>query len=313
MRDTLASILPWENNPLWNEVIKREQIIREIHLSREKPIVLDTNYGEFFLQESGSFTDKLKQAYILQSNAFERLFEHLCRDSVYAFESQLAQGYVTLCGGFRIGACGELILQPDGSFYMSNISSLNLRVAHDLKLQVEQVVQRMHNRTNCKNTLFLSSPGAGKTTMLRNVVRALSEGTDRYEPMRVGVVDERKEISGFMDGKSGFSLGMRTDILLGVEKAKGIQMMLRAMAPDMICVDELGGQSDFEAIREACRCGVGVVATMHAGSMEEAMKRAKCWGFSIEEFFQCFFLLQKEWKTKDMGKQIYFSVHEVTP
>lgn len=312
MQETLIDILPDTPPGLWQFVCKREEIIREIHAAKEKPILLDTNYGEFFLGKDGQFTDKLQQAYILSGTAFDALFEHICKDSVYAFEGQLKKGFMTLPGGYRMGVCGELVVQSDGSFLMQQYTSFTLRIAHDLILPVEGLLHRMQGKGFFKNTILISPPGAGKTTLLRNLIRSISDGTDGFHATRVGVVDERKEISGWLPQNQSFSLGLRTDVMLGVDKAKGISMLLRSMAPAVICVDELGGKDDFEAIREAARCGVGIIATMHGGSLLEAKKRTKFWGYNLEEFFQCYFFLQKEWREQEIGKQILFTVHEVT-
>lgn len=311
MDEGLESILMMgDYKKLWEKVLKKQEIIQEIHIARGRTVLIDTDFGEFFLTEDGELSDQVQKAYHISTEDFDLLFEHICKDSVYAYEEQLSKGYVPLQGGCRMGVCGELVRQADGTYRMNRISSLNIRIVHDPVLPAEQLLQSVFSNHRFQNIMIISPPGAGKTTLLRNFIRSLSNGVGDMGPYRISVVDERYEISARISGDVGFDLGNRTDVLLGVEKAKGIQMLLRAMAPQIIGVDELGGREDFEALREAAACGVGVIATMHGSSLREVKKRVEFWGYRVEEFFPCIFLLKKEWKTGVCGKQINFSITE---
>ena len=150
---------------------------------------------------------------------------------------------------------------------------MNIRIAHEVRGAADPILPWVYEEKRPLDTLILSPPGCGKTTLLRDLIRRVSDG-NRFAPGKtVGVVDERSEIAGTFRGRAQNDVGMRTDVLDGCSKAEGLLLLLRSMSPDVIAVDELGGEEEIRCVRQALRCGCAVFATMHAGSLPEAVGR----------------------------------------
>lgn len=177
------------------------------------------------------------------------------------YSQELSEGFVTLAGGHRLGICGTAVVREGRITSFRDISSLNLRIARPVNGCASALVD--HLWTHPRSTLLIGPPARGKTTLLRDCIRQLS---DRLR-WRVCVVDERQEISGLG------SLGSRTDILRGVQKARGIELLLRAMNPQWIAVDEITAEADVEAMTRASYCGVRFLATAHADGRDDLQKR----------------------------------------
>lgn len=166
--------------------------------------------------------------------------------------STAAMGYVTAPGGHRIGLCGEAVCRDGIVTGIREVSSLCIRVARDFP-GIGKAAAALDG-----SILILGAPGWGKTTLLRDLAREIA-GKDT-----VTVVDERGEIF-----PTGFTKGRRMDVLTGAPKSCGIEMALRTMGPAWIAVDEITAQEDCHALARAQGCGVRLLATAHAGSLEE--------------------------------------------
>ena len=190
--------------------------------------------------------------------------------SLYAFEEELRQGYLTLEGGHRIGFCGKAVLEAGKIRTLKQINALNIRIAKELMGWGEAFLPYLLEGEQFFHTLIVSPPGCGKTTLLRDLIRCLSE-----RKWTIGVVDERGEIAPLRDGVPQMDVGPCTDVLEGCPKAKGMVMLLRSMSPDIIAVDELGAQEDIAAVYEVLHCGVGLMATVHGHSFSDLERRLK--------------------------------------
>ena len=207
--------------------------------------------------------------------ALVRLMQTLCAHSPYAFEEQLRQGYLTLKGGHRVGVSGQAALERGDVRCFRHVISINIRVAREIIGCADGVLPYVL-RPKLRSTLVVSPPGCGKTTMLRDLARAV--GNRR----RVALIDERGEMAGCHGGLPGFDIGAMTDVLDGVPKAQGIGMMLRVMAPDVVIVDEIGRAADVQALEEAAVSGVAVMASAHALSAADALRKTGLKGTFFE-------------------------------
>ena len=186
--------------------------------------------------------------------------------SQYAVQEQLREGFLSVPGGVRIGICGSAVVQDGRVTGIREISSLCIRIPHEIRHPPEQLLPLLS--ASC---LLAGRPGSGKTTLLRSCIRALSAAGSR-----VGVVDERLELAGAVHGVPQFDLGPHTDVLSGCPKAAGMQMLLRGMNPEWLAVDEITSPADLAGIRQAFGCGVRILATIHAGSAAELREKSLC-------------------------------------
>ena len=186
--------------------------------------------------------------------------------SQYAVQEQLRSGYLSLSGGYRLGVCGSAVVQNGCMTGLREISSLALRVPHDIRHPPERLLPYLQ-----ESCLLAGAPGSGKTTLLRSCIRALSD-----TGQRMAVADERLELAGAVHGVPQFDLGPCTDVLSGCPKAAGMQMLLRGMNPEWLAVDEITSPADLAGIRQAFGCGVRILATIHAGSAAELREKPLC-------------------------------------
>jgi stage III sporulation protein AA len=249
--------------------------IEEIRLRINQPLMIRTERQEYFLTSSGLLGDRTN-SYTVTKEDLTEILERITHSSIYAAEEELRQGFFTLAGGHRVGVSGETVVDNGKIRTVKNISALNLRLARQPESKVQSLLPLLldQTRTLC-HTLLVSPPRAGKTTILRLLVRALSDGVPELglEGQTVGVVDERSEIAGMWQGAPAFDLGCRTDVLDRCPKAQGVTMLIRSMSPAVIAVDEIGGPDEVLALNDAVRCGVRILATAHAGNLEELKRR----------------------------------------
>lgn len=191
--------------------------------------------------------------------------------SLYAFAEEIRQGFLTIEGGHRIGFCGKAVMEDGKIKTLHPISSLNIRIAREVKGCADHIFPYLFDNGRFCHTLILSPPGCGKTTLLRELIRNLSRAEGGYA---VGVVDERGEIAGMCGGMAQMDLGECTDVISGCPKAEGMLLLLRSMSPQIIAVDELGRESDFLAASDLIHAGVKLLCTVHGSSLEELEKRA---------------------------------------
>lgn len=193
----------------------------------------------------------------------QRLMEICSGASPYAVKESLRLGFITVRGGVRVGFCGEVISEKGCIVSIKNFSSASVRIPREL-----------HGCANglCGqpfvSTLIISPPGLGKTTLLRDMVRLLSQNG-----LRVSLCDERGEVAGLVDGVPSFDLGGQTDILSGGKKSETAMMLLRCMTPDVVAMDEITAAEDVEACQMLCHCGIRLLATAHAASVDELYSR----------------------------------------
>ena len=190
--------------------------------------------------------------------------------SVHSASSRLAEGFITAKGGFRVGLCGAVGLSGGEPGGFTSVSSAAIRISREHKGACVPIIDSVYSGGEVRSTLIISPPGGGKTTLLRDLVRYIS---DAAGGPRVGLCDERSEIAAFFDGEPTMDVGRRTDVLDGCPKARAVSMLLRSMNPGVIAIDEITAEEDAEAMTRAAHCGVKLIATAHAASRTELAER----------------------------------------
>ena len=227
---------------LQNNELKKE--LQEIRVRAERPILLKTKAKDTIIDYKVSTTE------ILQ------ILEKLCENSIYAYKNQICEGFLTIKGGHRIGITGTAVIEDGKVINLKYITSLNFRIAREIIGCSNHLVREIIDIPNqtIYNTLIVSPPGKGKTTMLRDIIRNISNGSSdqkTFKGMTCGVIDERGEIASMYKGVPQNDIGIRTDIIENISKSKGIKMLIRSMAPQVVACDEIGSKEDIEAIRRS--------------------------------------------------------------
>jgi len=196
------------------------------------------------------------------------LLRIVSKGSIHTVAESLKWGFVTAEGGHRVGVCGSAIVKNGEIAGLRNMSSASLRIAKELKGIGNGIYKMLVSGKKIPNILIVSPPGGGKTTLLRDFIRLISDGG-----MRVAVADERNELAALNEGIPGFDIGMHTDVIEGCGKPDAVMMLLRAMNPQVIAMDEITTPEDMEAMERAANCGVSLLATAHAYGMEDLKRR----------------------------------------
>ena len=220
----------------------------------------------------------------------EQMAEALCEHALYARAEEQRQGFVTLRGGHRMGLCGRVVAQGQSVRALRDISSLCLRVAGQWRGAADALMPHLWDEQGrVRSLLIVGLPGMGKTTMLRDACRRLSE-----RGARMCVVDERSEIAAMSGGVPQLDVGPNTDVLDGCAKEAGLRWMLRAMSPQVLVSDEIGNAQDAEALLDAQRCGVKVLCSAHGASYAEVQARSCVRQLLRESVFDRVLLLGRE-------------------
>ena len=259
----------------------------EIRLRVGRPLFLVYAGGERFLQI------KRGEPYFVTRQDLKETLEYVCGYSLYAYEDEIRQGYISVQGGHRVGVTGKVLLNGDRIRGMKYISCINVRLSHQIPGCADAVMPYIQSRNHISHTLIISPPRCGKTTLLRDVIRQLSNGREGIPGVTVGVVDERSELAGSWQGVPQNDLGMRTDILDACPKAEGMQMLVRSMSPDVVAVDELGREEDFRAVESVIHCGSDAATVLfqtHSGRLQQK---------SVDFLGQSFGMPHRKWKTPE--------------
>ncbi len=198
----------------------------------------------------------------------QELYESICRGAVYQFEKQEENGYIPLPGGHRVGICGTYVEDDVGKVHIGDLSSLNFRICREITGIADQLFPKLLCDGKFCSTLIVSEPCGGKTTLLTDLVRVLSE-----HGYRSSVVDERGEIAACYQGVPQKNLGALADVLDGYPKPYGMMVALRTLSPQVLVCDEIGSDEETERMLEAMNAGVPVLVTAHAKDEEELFNR----------------------------------------
>lgn len=262
--------------------------VQEIRMRIGKPLSLVYNNEERLLP-SGQ-----EQGHLVTKDEVRETLEYISHYSLYAYEQEMRQGFITIEGGHRVGMMGKAILEGNKVKNLQYISSVNIRMSHEVLGCADKVMPFITKNRQVCHTLVISPPRCGKTTLIRDMIRQISDGNMYTKGCTVGVVDERSEIGGCYLGIAQNQLGMRTDILDGCPKAEGMIMLIRSMAPQVIAVDEIGSPEDIHAIEYAMQCGCKMIASVHGMSMDEATDKPVLGKLIRERRFERYIILGNE-------------------
>lgn len=271
-----------ENNISEEEV----NIIEEIRIRINLPIIVK-------LAEKEKIID-----YKVSTEDINYIFQKICENSIYAYQNQIANGFVTIKGGNRVGIVGTAVVQNGKVTNLNYVSGLNFRIAQEIIGCSNKIMPNIIRGETIYNTLIIAMSGMGKTTLLRDIIRNLSngftDGNTKIKGQNISVIDERGEISATYRGGSQNDLGIRTDVLNDIPKAIGMKMAIRSMAPQIIAADEIGSVDDVNAIQYAICCGIKGIFTAHGNSVEDVKKNTELKSLIDNKIFEKFIIIKKE-------------------
>lgn len=278
--------LPYEVARCIKELDKKTvEGITEIRLRVARPMALKIHNRTVYAETSGYSIIPNCRSIILTNSQIEECFYRLCNNSVHSHERELAEGYISLPFGCRVGVCGTIVKRVDGSVGVRDISSLNIRISHEVK-GCASVLSELNG-----GVLICGATHSGKTTILRDYVRMCSDSGET-----VALIDCRGEISGSHLSVPSLDIGINSDVIIGGSKQSGIENALRSMSPDMLAFDEIGSLKELDAIKECFNAGVRVVTTFHADGVEELLLRNRNLPILDTEAFKNIVMLDKNYK-----------------
>lgn len=240
------------------------QKLEEIRIRANKPVILKLGQVEIVLN------------YTITTNEIIGILQNICNNSIYTYQNQICNGFITLPGGNRVGIAGNVVIKDGQVSNISYIYSLNFRISHQINGASDNILKYVLDIENNTifNTLIVSPPGAGKTTMIRDLAKRISNGINEinFRGVDVSIIDERGEIAAMTKGITFNDVGIRTDVLDNVPKSIGIRMAVRSMAPKVIIADEIGNKDDVNIINYAICSGVKCIFTAHGSNMEDLLK-----------------------------------------
>lgn len=243
------------------------EALEEIRLRRSLPLGIVLGGESFFIGKSG-IVKSADEAYTVTEEDISYSLLCITKGSYYSFEDEIKNGFVTIQGGHRVGVCGRGVIENGKIISISEVSSLNFRVSRQIKNSADEAIRIIKSGNDISSTLIISPPGMGKTTMLREIARLISDFG-----FKVSVIDERCEICALSSGEPGFDIGKNTDVYSLIPKDKAIPMAVRCLSPHVIITDELGKKEDYDAVSYASYSGVSVIASIHGKDIDDAKKK----------------------------------------
>jgi len=273
------------------DIIER---VEEIRLRNGKPLMINLGNKDYFISKNAELVSEPSNCVYINYKHIVKTFQLISNYSIYSIEEELKNGFVTVRGGHRVGVTGKAIYGINGLETIRDISSLNIRIAKEIIGVSDAIMEYIIRKPNTiYNTLLVSPPQCGKTTLLRDIIRNISNGMcdKKFHGIKVGVVDERSEIGGTYRGYPQNDVGVRTDIIDGCQKYEGIMLLLRSMSPNVIATDEIGDEKDIKAIHEAIKAGVKIISTVHGNGLDDILSKPKLKNIISEKVFERIILI----------------------
>ncbi len=247
--------------------------VDEVRMRCGRPLMISCGTGDVFVKSNGQTSKTPDGSLRMTQEEIKYLFQAACQHSVYAYEEEIRQGFLTLKGGYRLGLAGRITVKDGKVAALSHCAGACVRIMRELKGCADEAMRVARPQGSVYSTLIISPPMMGKTTLLRDMTRQISDGIFGVGGKRVCLVDERAELAGCVAGVPQLDVGLRTDVLDGCPKAAGMMMALRSLSPQVLVTDELGGEEDAKAVMEAAFAGVKVLATVHGKDENDLMQR----------------------------------------
>ena len=276
--------------------------LQEIRLRAGRPLAIVERGREVFLTGDGARTREGGAAWRVTAQELRETMEFVGEYSLYAYEDELRQGYLTIRGGHRVGVAGRTVLDGDKVKSVRYISCVNVRLSHEVPGCADPVLPYLWGDEGLLHTLIISPPRCGKTTLLRDMVRQISDGSRARRGYTVGVVDERSEICGCFMGIPENDVGIRTDVMDACPKAEGMMMLVRSMAPEVIAVDEIGRYEDIDAIETVLYSGCRLIATVHGSSLSDIQAKPLFQRLAQEQVFERYVILGDSFRSGHIGE-----------
>lgn len=297
-RERILDVLPYLPNGirvLIEKLIMGEwPDIEEIRLRARAPLTIGIWGESCFITHTGGITNHESDAYKVSKEEVKEAFGKVCENSVYAYLEEIRRGFITVKGGHRVGICGKAVCEDGKVTAIKEISSLNFRIAHQIIGISNGIIDSVINGSEIISTIVISPPQMGKTTMLRDIARQVSN-----RGFKCGIADDRGELAAVYNGVPTNDVGAQTDVLDGVPKAEAIEMLIRTMSPKVIISDEIASEKDVEAIRTAAGTGVKIIASAHGNSIAEVMSRHIMKPIFEDGVFSQAIILKRDFTTPD--------------
>ncbi|HHV28595.1 stage III sporulation protein AA [Acetivibrio mesophilus] len=293
-KDILRMICPQIREVLKRIAVTELMTAEEIRLRANKPLMVQSKMGSFFVNLDGKLTTSRINLFYVSQEQIIKTLELISENSIYAFQDEIRNGFLTIRGGHRVGIAGRVVLNGDIIKNIKDVSGLNIRIAREVNGCSSKVLKYIiSNEKHVYNTLIVSPPQCGKTTLLRDITRVISDGIDEigFKGLKVGVIDERSEIAACYKGVPQNRVGTRTDVLDACPKQIGMIMMLRSMSPDVIVTDEIGSKGDKDALSQVLNAGVKVISTAHGYNISELKSRKEVLSLMDENMFERYIVL----------------------
>lgn len=304
----LSTILSKINNESKNK-------IQEIRLRINKPLILMQNEHAFFLSNDGVLVRTVKDGCIvIRKDVFERTYKKICEYSVHSNMNTLTNGFITIKGGNRVGVCSTAVYKNDSIYSIKGVSSLNIRIAREFK-GVSLPLLNSICTTQMPSIILAGKPGSGKTTVLRDIAYQLSSGY-KEEYRKLVIIDERSEIANMGGENSQNDVGVNTDVLNGFNKSDGIEIAVRTLSPDVILCDEIGTDSEVNAIRHGFSSGVNFIVSIHVANEKDIYQKPQMRSLLSTQQFQYIVLLKNQfngfemYNANEVHDEIFRSAHD---
>lgn len=284
----LCRIFAASLRPFFEQLNCDMERMQEIRLRVNGPVIVVYDHKETFLSRCAALSQSARDAVYVSHEQIRETMEYISDYSLYAYEDEIRQGFITIQGGHRVGIAGKIVLEDGKIRNIKYISFINIRLSHQIPGCADRVMPYIKTGKYVYHTLIISPPRCGKTTLLRDIIRQISGSLDG---INVGVVDERSEIAACYMGIPQNDVGIRTDVLDCCPKADGMMMLIRSMSPQVIAVDEVGSREDLEAIEYVINCGCKLIATVHGNSVDDLRCRPVLRRLVQERLFERYVVL----------------------